>query len=124
MKRDMDIIRRIILATADLPYGQMLGKLDDVPDEVFIPHVIWLTEAGLIEADAKAGAGSFAKYAIVNRLTWAGCEFADAIASDTLWKKAKENVIKPGLSFTFDTLKDWLKTEIKEGLPGLRTLTG
>lgn len=120
MKRDMDVIRRIILATADLPYGQPLNKLDDVAEEVFITHVIWLAEAGLIDADANAGSGSFAKYALVKRLTWAGCEFADAVASDTLWKKAKDNVIKPGLSFTFDTLKDWLKTEIAQGFPALR----
>jgi len=87
-----------------------------------VTHVIWLKEAGLIEANAMAGSGSMAQYAIVSRLTWDGCEFADAIASDTIWKKAKENVFKPGLSFTFDTLKDWLKTEIAQGLPTIRNL--
>jgi len=59
---------------------------------------------------------------MVERLTWAGCEFADAVRSDTLWAKAKKEVIKPGISFTFDILKEWLKAEITQGFPTLRAL--
>lgn len=122
MKRDMDIIRKIILATAAMPYGAELRSIDGVEENDFVTHVIWLKEAGLIEAEALAGSGSMAKYAIVSRLTWEGCEFSDAIADDTLWKKAKDNVLKPGISFTFDTLKEWLKSEILNGLPTIRGL--
>lgn len=118
MNRDMDLIRRIALATADLPYGKTLGGLDDVPEEIFFVHVLWMTEAGLITSIAdKYAAGD--PYAFVQRLTWDGCEFVDAVRSDTLWKKAKTNVIKPGMSFTFGVLRDWLKTEITQGLPTL-----
>ncbi|MCY1562785.1 hypothetical protein D9M68_1002340 [compost metagenome] len=52
-------------------------------------------------------------------MTWAGCEFADAIRNDTLWNKAKDKVIKPGMSFTFEVLTTWLKAEIQHGLPSL-----
>ena len=120
MKRDMDLIRRIVLATAALPYEDSLNQLDGVPEEEFVMHVIWLKEAGMIEAIAMDGRGSHARYAHINRLTWAGCEFADAIQSDTIWEKAKKDVIRPGLSFTVDVLKDWLKSEISQGLPTLR----
>ena len=122
MKRDMDIIRKIIMATAALPYGRTLDKLDDVSPEIFVTHVIWLREARLVEAEAQAGGGSFAQYAVVFRLTWDGCEFADAIQDDTLWARAKTVALKPGISFTFDTLKEWLKAEITHGLPTLRGL--
>lgn len=124
MKRNMDTIRRIAIATAELPYGETLGKLDGVPDEEFVTHVIWMQEADLIVADATDGSGSFAMYARVFRLTWDGCEFADAVLDDGLWKKAKDTVLKPGLSFTFDALRDWLKAEINQGLPTLRGLAG
>lgn len=123
MKRDMDLIRRIVLATAELPYGEQIGKLDGVNEEDFIVHVIWLKEAGLLCAITPPGDGMNAKFAIISRLTWNGCEFADAIQSDTLWKKAKESVMRPGISYTFDVLKDWLKTEISQGLPTLRALS-
>lgn len=120
----MDVVRQIILATADLPYANTLTKLDGVSPEDFVLHVIWLEEAGLVIADAQAGTGSIAQYAMVSRLTWAGCEFADAVMDDGLWKKAKESVLKPGLSFTFDILKEWLKTEISNGLPTIRGFAG
>lgn len=122
MKRDMDLVRRIVLAVADLPYGDELSSLEDVPQEQFVMHVIWLEEAGLVKALAKAGTGSQAQYAVVHRLTWSGCEFADAVVNDTVWSKAKENVLKPGMSFTFDVLKEWLKAEITQGLPTFRGL--
>ena len=44
----------------------------------------------------------------------------DAARDDTLWRKAKESVIRPGASFTFDLVKDWLKAEISHGFPTLR----
>lgn len=123
MKRDMDLIRRIALALVELPHGELLQQLPDVPEDVFIRHVAWMEEAGLVRAKVAEGmGGSDTGYAFVFRLTWAGCEFADAVASDTLWAKAKTNVLKPGISFTFDVLKDWLKAEITQGLPTLRAL--
>lgn len=124
MKRNMDIVRQIILATAELPYARTLDSLSGISDEDFVLHVIWLEEAGLVIADAQAGAGSIAKYAIVSRLTWSGCEFADSVLDENLWTKAKGTVLKPGMSFTFDILKEWTKTEIMNGLPTLRGLAG
>ncbi|MDG2617732.1 DUF2513 domain-containing protein [Thermoleptolyngbya sichuanensis XZ-Cy5] len=50
MKRDMDLVRRIVLATADLPYGERLESLEGVEPEAFVMHALWMTEAGLIDA--------------------------------------------------------------------------
>jgi len=52
-------------------------------------------------------------------LSW-GCEFVDAVRSDTLWNKAKDNIIKPASSFSFGVLRDWLKAEIAQGFPTTR----
>lgn len=120
MKRDMGIVRRIALAAADMKFGEELRGLDGVPTEEFVMHVIWMVEAGLIEGAAQAGMGSMARYAVVTRLTWSGCEFADAVADESVWKKACGTVIKPGASFTFDVLRTWLKSEILQGLPTFR----
>lgn len=119
MNRDMDLIRQIAVATADAPIGVSIDKLDGVNADVFSMHVIWMEEAGLIKASIfQPIAGPATASAI--RLTWDGCEFVDAVRSDTVWKKAKENVIKPGMSFTFGVLKEWIKTEITQGIPSLR----
>lgn len=121
MKRDMDIIRRIALETSDLPYGTHLVDLDGVSKEDFGLHAIWMEEAGLIKAAISEYQDNSPPSAFIFRLTWEGCEFADAVRSDTLWSKAKESIIKPTSSFTFGVIKDWLKSEIQQGFPSLRT---
>lgn len=122
MKRDMDLIRRIALETEALAFGESLTSLDGVAKEEFATHVAWMKEAGLLSANVIEYSDGSAPFAMAQKLTWAGCEFLDAARSDTVWSKAKANVIKPGMSFTFDLLKDWLKTEIAQGLPTLRVL--
>ena len=120
MKRDLDVVRQILIATEALPPAQGLDRIDGLDLDVFVHHVVLMKEAGLLEARAQAGGGSFANFAHVIRLTWAGHDFLDAARDDTLWRKAKESVIRPGASFTFDLVKDWLKTEISHGFPTLR----
>lgn len=121
MKRDMDLIRRIALELENQAIGEELTGLEGVESDVFALHATWMKEAGLIDAFIQEYMGG-EQLVMARRLTWAGCEFADAIRDDTLWKKAKANVLKPGMSFTFDVLKDWLKTEITQGLPTIRGL--
>lgn len=120
MKRDMDVVRRIALETADMQFGHVLTGLEGVSKEIFGQHAIWMEEAGLIKASIQEYVNGSPPTTLVRRLTWSGCEFADAVRSDTLWKKAKDNVIKPSGSFTFGLLKDWLAVEIREGFPTLR----
>jgi len=67
-----------------------------------------LYDAGLIKALVANVWEQDAEFLQIN-LTWAGQDFLDAAKDDTLWKKAKETVIKPGASFTFDVLLAWLK---------------
>lgn len=118
MKRDMDLVRRIVLAATELSPGDWLVEIDGVDSAVFAEHVQLMEEAGLVDATIT---GYFAggTSAAVRRLTWDGQEFADQIRSDTLWQKAKENVIKPSASFSFSLLREWLKSELSKGLPTL-----
>ena len=120
MKRDMDAVRRILQATEALDHGQYLDSIEGMDTDTFVHHVLLMQAGGLIEARAMAGSGSMANFANVLRMTWAGHDFLDAARDDTLWQKAKTEVMRPGLSFTFDLVKDWLKTEITQGFPTLR----
>lgn len=118
MKRDMNLIRKIALSVLDLPYGDSLDGLEGVPKEEFVMHAIWMKEAGLIKATVDDEL-SESPYAFIYRLTWEGCEFADSVRDESIWRKATENVIKPSMSFSFNILKEWLKAEIQRGLPTL-----
>ena len=119
MKRDMDVVRKIVLALRDS--DRAMSKLEGLDEAQYLMHAQLLIEADLAHgAVAKSGSSTaHAAAVILFRLTWAGHDFADAIVDDTLWKKAKDSVIKPGAAWTFGVLGEWLKVEIKArlGLP-------
>lgn len=118
MKRDMDLIRKIILSARDS--DEIIREIDGVDSKSFAAHVQWLYEAGLVIASISGGDRKQAApdYALLYRLTWAGQDFADSIIDDTLWQKAKENVIKPTSSWTFSILLEYLSAEIRLRLFG------
>jgi hypothetical protein len=114
MKRDMDIVRAIAIAVANSDTAPLNG-IEGIESTDFARHAQWMQEAGLVQA-ALLPKDSMqpARTAMIWRLTWAGCEFADAVRSDTLWHKAKETVLKPSASWTFGLLTDWLKAQLAE----------
>ena len=119
MKRDMDLIRRIILTLDehDDPLSSMMG-LPGVDDAIFKYHASLIIEAGLATGVSQEFQDGGCKVWL-RRLTWAGHDFADAIRSETVWKAAVDNVIKPTASWTFGILLEYLKVEIRSRIPGL-----
>lgn len=122
MKREMALVRRIALAVEALPAGEILTSDDlaDVDVSEFALHVAWMDEAGLIRASINDNMDGEPAACFVLRLTWAGCEFTDAVRNETLWRRALQEVMANSKSFTFEFLRDWLKTEIAQGFPSVR----
>ena len=112
MRRDMDLIREILMATEA---NRDIDTTGFSAEEVW-NHVRLLKQGGYIDALVAAHQPPFPFK--IFALTWDGHEFLDAMRDDTLWKKAKENVLKPGASWTAKLLFDWLKVEIKQRLIG------
>jgi len=122
MKRDMDTIRRIVLAVRSASGAVTFGDVVGIDQAEFAMHAQLLEEAGLVQASVAATAKRTATNAIIYRLTWQGQDFSDSIVDDTLWNKAKEHVLKPSASWTFGVLLDFLKIEIRRRIPGLDSL--
>jgi hypothetical protein len=105
MKRDMDLIRVILLEIEKLPedWGSHNIEIETVTPEEITYHVRLLAQAGLIEAE------DFSTFSGPSwqpkRLTWNGHEFLDAARSDTVWQKAKEIVISGTGTLTLEALK-------------------
>ncbi len=118
MKRDADLVRRICLTMQDQPPGREIMELPGVDDETVAEHVRLLIDAGLVEGSVCPMLGAPPRW-LVQRLTWAGQDFADAARSETLWHKAKESVLKPGALWTLDLLKEWLKAQVAQGFAPL-----
>jgi len=80
-----------------------------------------LIEAGFVKGSIVPDRRGGVRGASMSRLTWEGHDFLDAARNDTIWNKAKEKVLKPGLSWTFSMLLEYLKAEahaqmVKHGL--------
>ena len=106
MKRNMDLIRKILLAIEEKggdPRCYVDLDIQDHSNEEVSYHVQLLEEAGLLEAVSLSTRSRFDVRP--KRLTWYGHEFLDAAKNDTVWKKAKEIISEKGGSIPFDVLK-------------------
>lgn len=116
MHRDMEVVRQIITAVKEAD-GISVSGVPGVSDEVFGFNAALLIEAGLIKGRIiEQGDPPLPALVDIFRLTWQGCDFADSITDETVWKKAKEHVIKPGASWTFALLAEYLKGLISDQL--------
>jgi hypothetical protein len=108
MKRDMDLIRKILLEIEKHSNDTDLTKFDNIEQEGYSDseiyyHVELLREADLIDVDFLVG-GPF----IINRLTWKGHEFLDTSRHNTIWEKAKKQVLNKTGNLSFEILKQVL----------------
>ncbi len=116
MKRDMDLIRNILKAV----------ELSGNPNGMFEPieinghtkqqisyHIKILNDAGLLDAQNVSTMHPDGFQWHPGSLTWAGQEFIALANDDTIWDKAKEFILKPSASFTFDLLLEYLKAQVK-----------
>jgi len=105
MKRDMELIRKILLAIEE--DGQGLGILDlefdDYDDEFVSYQIKLLAEAGLITAnDCSTRAGLSWR---ARSLTWDGHEFLDAARNDSVWNKAIAKLKGQASTVPFEVLR-------------------
>jgi len=120
MKRDMEIIRSILINAESDKYGYGEAvRLDGVSVKTCAYHVALMQDAGLVEAQVSKSVECPYAMACIHRLTSAGHDFCDGIRQDTIWKKAKEHIIKPGASYGLSILVEWVKLEVHQRVFGV-----
>ena len=122
MKRDMDLIRKILLTVeAEDEDGQEGAEvinsiLSETSPHIVERHISMLEEEELIEKvfsvfsfgvlDKHSGEASLQSYGKDTwRLTWAGHDFLDTIRDDDVWIKTKNAVEKVGGTAAMETWK-------------------
>ena len=117
MKRDMDLVRKIVLAIEEQPHGHPDEfTLEGYSEEQVGYHLHLMLQAGLIDGSDVTCAGSLSPQAIVNSLTWAGHEFADASRNETIWNKAKQVVKEKVGSVGIGVLIEYLQKLARSAL--------
>lgn len=124
MKRDLDLIRKIMLTLEDkMEYGKNfkratlfeIMKEESLTIEKLAYHVGLLVESGLVKAkEQKYQSGEPTDY-LINTVTSQGHDFIDIIRQDTTWNNIKEKAYSIGdssLSVLIDIGKKYLKKQI------------
>lgn len=117
MKRDMDLVRQILLVVEEhgTEQGHITFEPSDTPgktpDEV-AGHIRLLHEHGFIEAEDGSGFGNPVWFP--QRLTWQGHEFLDAIRNDTIWARTKRVIADKGGSMPFELVRELVMVVARE----------
>ena len=119
MRRDMDLIRQILLEIAEKSTNDsaLQIKIEGYSENVISYHVEILAQAGLICATDRSQGPIGTRWFPIS-LTWDGNDFLDAAGNDTTWNKAKSIVKEKAGTVAFDVLKEIL-SGIAKGVTGL-----
>lgn len=121
MKRDLDLIRKILLAVEAHPHGL-------APDDLTIPgytdeqvgHHNWLiVRSGLADGAETTSHQSESRSALIYSLTPAGHDFLDAARDDTTWKRVTAAAGAVTIDVLTTALKEFAARLLRErlGLP-------
>ena len=115
MKRDIDLIRQIMLRVekaGNLVYVRDLADPEGYDLPVVAQHVEWLEEGGFLKVEYLLEDGpERSADGIIIRQTWKGCEFLDMARDAQTWEKVKE-LIQERVETTSFALLQSLLTEI------------
>ena len=107
MRRDMDLIRGILLTVGDSDDPVDANVFTDSAHsfELVVYHIDLIRQAGLADTNITRAMGGRIIHATVGPLTWEGNEFLDAVRSDTIWGTVKKRVASTVGATTLDVVK-------------------
>jgi hypothetical protein len=120
MKRDMELIRNILLAVEASPSAWVPSEVQELQMEGYSEeevgyHALLIIEAGFARGQ-ETTAHELSPRGFISRLSWEGHEFLDAARDDTRWKKAWGMIRQNAGSVTVDVLKQVLTRLMKDAL--------
>lgn len=107
MKRDMDLVRKILLKIEEEYVSTPIYNLtiEGYDMETVAYHCEILHEAGLVsDYEAQYGDDEIVIFG-VGGLTWEGCDYLDKVRDDSIWQKTKSAIKEKSLPLIFDTIK-------------------
>lgn len=113
MKRDMDLIRSILLKTEENPSPDEAIEgleIEGYDEKTVAYHVQLLARAGLLIAEEAQAQDLYEWHPIA--LTWEGHDFLESIRDPATWRKTRDGALAAG-GWTFDLLKDLAKAFAK-----------
>ncbi len=118
MKRDMELIRKILFFLEDRPTCKVETEfsIEGYERSIIEYHLLLLAQAGLVDFEPSKTKNGRIIRAYVLGLNWAGHEFLDAIRTERVWRKLLKYAKDKGGSLPFDLLKSLGTELLKESL--------
>lgn len=106
MKRDLDLVRQLMLQIEALPAAPPVQyRMSEIEDPVLLAHLEMLIEAGLVNGRISRSQGARGDVISVSGLTWHGHEWTEMVRSQSLWNEVKSAVLDGGGVLTFELTK-------------------
>lgn len=108
MKRDMDLVRLILLKIENeyQSTGLCNLRIEGYKPEVVAYHCKILNEKGLVSSYKAQYADGNLYFFSVGSLTWDGCDYLERIRDNSQWTKVKGIIQEKGLPLVIETVKD------------------
>ncbi|EMN7207540.1 DUF2513 domain-containing protein [Vibrio parahaemolyticus] len=119
MKRDMELIRKLLLTMEENPRQLEVEGYDKNQVKY---HGLLLIEAGFLDgnvSDTLANTSVVPSFVSVNRLTWDGHEFLDNIRKEEVWNTIKTQFKDASISTVFSIGKQLTENYAKKKLSSL-----
>ena len=118
MKRDMDLVRKIVFVLEEhsLGYHAESVTIDGYTKDQICYHAYIMKQAGLIDGVDLALRTGQSPSVMPTKLTWEGHEFADAARNETNWKKATTKIAATVGTASLAVLTELLKQIAKDAL--------
>jgi len=124
MKRDMEVIREILISIEENSEPELHGYLtiDGIENGITLHHQHLLIQAGFITAIEAGDANTRYGFELQNAsLTWEGHEFLATIRDNDVWRQTKKGASKIGgwsVSILSELAKGYVKQKaIENGFP-------
>ncbi|EGQ9598940.1 DUF2513 domain-containing protein [Vibrio parahaemolyticus] len=119
MKRDMELIRKLLLTMEENPRQLEVEGYDKNQVKY---HALLLIEAGFLDGNASdtlANTSVVPSFVSVNRLTWDGHEFLDNIRKEEVWNTIKTEFKDASILTVFSIGKQLTENYAKKKLSSL-----
>jgi hypothetical protein len=103
MKRDLDLVRQLMLQIEALPASPPVQyRADEVEDSVLLKHLEMLISAGLVAGKISQSHGARGDVISISGLTWEGHEWVEMVRSQALWNEVKTTLMERAGAMTFE----------------------
>ena len=106
MKRDLDLVRHILLQIEALPAGPPAQyRMSEIEDPLLLAHFELVVGSGLVNGKISRSQSSRGDVISISGLTWEGHEWIETVRSDGVWNETKATLRDDGGALTYELTK-------------------